>query len=132
MTPLPEHLRQAARSRSQLAEARARTALAELVKAGTPVTFAAVARRGGVSTDFLYRSPGLRTQIERHRTKSGSTPPDPPVDSSTSAAVRALSARLAHQQRTHHQEVARLRLALEVAQGENLDLRRRLARHEAD
>ncbi|MEG3626482.1 DUF6262 family protein [Streptomyces poriticola] len=135
MTPLPEHLRQATRARTQKAEKRARTALAELVKADKPVSFTAVARHAGVSTDFLYRSPELRAQIERHRARAGSAPAAPadsPGDSSTSAAVRALSARLARQQRAHREEVAGLRKALETAQGENLDLRRRLARYEAD
>ncbi|MGW9497396.1 DUF6262 family protein [Streptomyces prasinus] len=135
MTPLPEHLRQATRARSQKAKKRARTALAELVKADKPVSFTAVARHAGVSTDFLYRNPELRTRIERHRARAGSAPAAPadsPGDSSTSAAVRALSARLARQQRAHREEVARLREALETAQGENLDLRRRLARYEAD
>ncbi|KOT35747.1 hypothetical protein ADK41_23650 [Streptomyces caelestis] len=135
MTPMPEHLRQATRARTQEAEKRARTALTELVKAGKPVSFTAVARQAGVSTDFLYRSPELRTRIERHRAKGGpvpAAPADPTGDSSTSAAVRALSARLARQQQTHREEVARLRKALEVAQGENLALRRRLARYETD
>ncbi|MFJ8545949.1 DUF6262 family protein [Streptomyces sp. NPDC093586] len=135
MTPLPEHLRMATRARTQEAEKRARTALDGLAKAGKPISFTAVARRAGVSTDFLYRSPELRTQIERHRAKGGpvpAAPADPPGDSSTSAAVRALSARLTRQQEAHCEEVTKLRKALEVAQGENLDLRRRLARYEAD
>lgn len=135
MTPLPKHLRQATRARTQEAEKRARTALAELAKAGKPISFTAVARQAGVSTDFLYRSPELRTQIERHRAKTGPVPAGPvnaPGDSSTSAAVRALSARLTRQEEAHREEVARLRQALEIAQGENLDLRRRLARYEAD
>ncbi|MDT0548699.1 MULTISPECIES: hypothetical protein [Streptomyces] len=42
-----------------------------------------------------------------------------------------LSARLARQQEAYREEVARLRKALEIAQGESLDLRRRLARYEA-
>ncbi|MGX1854063.1 DUF6262 family protein [Streptomyces sp. NPDC055299] len=135
MTPLPEHLRKATRARTQEAEKRARTALDELAKAGKPVSFSAVARQAGVSTDFLYRSPELRTRIERHRAKGGSAsaaPAEPPGESSTSAAVRALSARLTRQQQAHHTEVERLRKALETAQGENLALRRRLARYEAD
>ncbi|WP_231158518.1 DUF6262 family protein [Streptomyces sp. CNZ748] len=135
MTPMPEHLRQATRARTEEAEKRARVALAELAKAGTPISFTAVARQAGVSTDFLYRSPELRTRIERHRAKSGpvpAAPADPPGDPSTSAAVRALSARLTRQQEAHREEVTRLRQALEIAQGENLDLRRRLARYEAD
>ncbi|MEU2990765.1 DUF6262 family protein [Streptomyces griseoincarnatus] len=134
MTPVPEHLREATRARTQETEKRARTALAELVKTGAPVSFTAVARQAGVSTDFLYRCLELRTQIERHRAKSGTAPAAPADrsdDSSTSAAVRALSARLTRQQEAHNEAVARLRRALEVAQGENLDLRRRLARYEA-
>ncbi|MBQ0887466.1 hypothetical protein KBZ94_21400 [Streptomyces sp. RM72] len=94
-----------------------------------------MARQAGVSTDFLYRSPELRTLIERHRAKHGSAsavPADFPGDSPTTAAVRALSARLARQQEAHRAEVTRLRKALEAAQGENLELRRRLARHEPD
>ncbi|MFF1415826.1 DUF6262 family protein [Streptomyces sp. NPDC058289] len=135
MTPMPEHLRQATRARTEGADKRARATLAELTKAGTPISFTAVARKAGVSTDFLYRSPVLRDLIERSRAKHGlasATPVSLPGDSSTSAAVRALSARLARQQETHRDEVAKLRKALEVAQGENLDLRRRLARHEND
>ena len=135
MTPMPEHLRQATRARTEEAEKRAHAALAELAKAGKPISFTAVARQAGVSTDFLYRSPELRTRIERHRAKSGPIPAaiaDPSGDSPTSAAVRALSARLTRLQETQREEVARLRKALEVAQGENLELRRRLARYEAD
>ncbi|WP_405879492.1 DUF6262 family protein [Streptomyces sp. NBC_01136] len=135
MTQLPEHLRQATRARTEEAEKRARTALAELVKAGKPVSFTAVARQAGVSTDFLYRSPELRTRIERHRAKGGpvsAASTEPSGDSSTSAAVRALSARLTRQQQAHHAEVERLRKTLEVTQGENLALRRRLAQYEAD
>ncbi|MFE4599491.1 hypothetical protein ACFRKE_01375 [Kitasatospora indigofera] len=88
----------------------------------------------GVSTDFLYRHPEIRSLIERHRAKGGRVPgvrqADAEAPSSTSAAVRALSARLSQQQRAHREEIARLRKALEVAHGENLELRRRLARYE--
>jgi hypothetical protein len=135
MTPLPEHLRKATSARTQEADKRARTALAELARAGKPISFTAVARQAGVSTDFLYRNLELRTRIERHRAKNGpapAAPADSPGDTSPPAAVRALSARLTRQQEAHREEVARLRKALEVAQGENLDLRRRLARYEAD
>ncbi|MFF5024509.1 DUF6262 family protein [Streptomyces collinus] len=134
MSRLPEHLRQAVRARTEAAEKRARVALATMAKAREPISFAAVARIAAVSTDFLYRHLELRTLIERHRKKSGAgigARPDPqPSESSTSAAVRALSARLSQQQREHREEVARLRKALEVAQGENLALRRKLAEYE--
>jgi hypothetical protein len=135
MSPLPTHLQQATRARTEKAEKRARAALAQLIKAAEPVSFTKVARKAAVSTDFLYKHRELRALIEGHRTKNGPVPgaraPDV-VPSSTSAAVRALSARLAQQQQAHHQEVTLLRKALEVAQGENLGLRRRLAQYEAD
>ncbi|MFC7384230.1 DUF6262 family protein [Sphaerisporangium rhizosphaerae] len=135
MSPLPEHLQQATRSRTEAAEKHARAALTQLAKAGEPVTFTAVAREAAVSTDFLYKHPELRTLIERHRMKGGHVPGTRPPETgppSTSAAVRALSARLAQQRQAYQEEVSLLRKALEVAQGENLTLRRRLAQYEAD
>jgi len=135
MSPLPAHLQQATRERTEKAEKRARAALTQLAKAGAPIGFTAVARKAAVSTDFLYKHPELRSLIERHRTKSGPVPDarSPEVGtSSTSAAVRALSTRLAQEQQAHHQEVTQLRKALEVAQGENLTLRRRLAQYDAE
>lgn len=135
MNPLPEHLREATRSRTAKAEKRARTAVNQLAEAGGPISFTAVARKAEVSTDFLYKHAELRALIERHRAKGGQVPSIPPPESrssSTSAAVRALSARISRQQQDHHQEVTLLRKALEVTQGENLALRRRLARYETD
>ncbi|MEV7526164.1 DUF6262 family protein [Streptomyces sp. NPDC091371] len=135
MTGLPDHLRRATRSRSEAAEQRSRTALSGLVRNGKPINFTAVARAAGVSTDFLYRHPELRALIERHRAKGGvpaGSVPEQTAGSSTSSAVRVLSARLTQEQKARQGEVAKLRKALEVAQGENLALRRRLARYEED
>ncbi|MGW1622470.1 DUF6262 family protein [Streptomyces sp. NPDC002172] len=136
MNPLPEHLHRAAKARTTDADKRARTALAQIVKTGQAVSFTSIAREAGVSTDFLYRHPQLRSMIERHRAKHGQVPDvrqaDTEAPSSTSAAVRALSARLSQQQRVHRQEITRLRKALEAAHGENLELRRRLAQYEPD
>ncbi|MDH6222953.1 DUF6262 family protein [Streptomyces pseudovenezuelae] len=124
MSPLPEHLHQAAKGRTADADKRARTALAQMVKAGQPVSFTAVAQVAGVSTDFLYRHPDIRSLVERHPAKggqlSGMRQADTEAPSSTSAAVRALSARLSQQQQAHREEIARLRKALEVAHGDNL------------
>lgn len=136
MSPLPEHLHQAVKGRTADADKRARTALAQMVRAGQPVSFTAVAQVAGVSTDFLYRHPEIRSLVERHRAKGGQVPgvrrADAEAPSSTSAAVRALSARLSQQQQAHREEIARLRKALEVAHGENLELRRRLTRYEPE
>ncbi len=114
MSQLPQHLRKAARSRTEEAEKRARVALTNLTKAGENISFTSVARKAAVSTDFLYKHQELRTLIERHRTKNGPTsgirPDQQPADSSTSAAVRALSARLSQQQKAHREEVGRVQI----------------------
>ncbi|MFJ2828439.1 DUF6262 family protein [Streptomyces sp. NPDC087263] len=102
VSPLPEHLHQAAEARTTDADEQARTDLAQMVRTGQAISFTAVAREAGVSTDFLYRHPQLRSMIEPHRAKHGQIPAvrqaDTEAPSSTSAAVRALSARLSEQQ----------------------------------
>lgn len=129
---MPDHLITAARERHALALARAEAALHALSSAGEPITFAAVARQGKVSTDFLYNQPALRRKISELRQqpahlrrpaeRSASTEPE-----SNSAAMRALSSQIKELKRRHAEEIAELRKALGVAQGENLLLRRRLA-----
>jgi hypothetical protein len=72
------------------------------------------------STDFLYRHPQLRALIHGSITEQANA---------TSSAVRALSAPH-REQKAHHEEITKLRKALEITQGENLSLRRRLDRYE--
>ena len=132
-SPMPEHLREAARRRHQDAVERASAALTELAGTGSVINFVQVARKAGVSTDFLYRQPELRQRIQQLRTphsrRNGARPctDEPP---SNSAAVRALSAQIKEIRRDHGKEITRLKEALAVAQGENLALRRRLAAYE--
>jgi hypothetical protein len=136
VTALPDHLRAATVARTEQAATKARAALTKLTAAKQPISFAAVSRQAGVSTDFLYRHPELRAQIERHRSKYGGQrgpqpdPDDPAV--TASSAVRALARKLDEERSAHRQAVAQLRTALEVAHGENLELRRRLATYEPD
>lgn len=136
MTALPEHLRTASVARTEQAASKARAALKQLTAARQPINFAAVARVADVSTDFLYRHNDLRAQIERHRTKSshfGQRPAEPePAASTASSAVRALTRKLEDERSAHRETTAQLRRALEVAQGENLELRRRLTAYEPD
>ncbi|MEO3892176.1 DUF6262 family protein [Nonomuraea sp. B5E05] len=134
MSDLPKHLRQAAAARTTAAEEKARKALRRLAVSREPVSFTAVAKAAGVSTDFLYRHPELRAQIERQRAKFRSSvnpavTEDEPAASS-SAPVRVLARKLEEERVARRHEVAELRRALEVAQGENLELRRRLERYE--
>ena len=129
---MPEHLTAAARARHTETRARADAALLALSNAGEPVTFAAVARRAKVSTDFLYNQPDLRTKINDLRTRRSHRRTTPEQMSererqSASSAVRALSSQLKELKRRHAEELGELRTALAVAHGENLALRRRLA-----
>lgn len=127
---MPEHLTAAARARHTETRARAEAALLALSNAGEPVTFAAVARRATVSTDFLYNQPDLRTKINDLRTRRSHRRTTPeqmtePGQQSAPSAVRALSSQLKELKRRHAEEVGELRKALAVAHGENLALRRR-------
>ncbi len=63
----------AARNRHELTRAKAIWALRELDRAGTAITFEAVARRAGVSRAWLYSQPDLRADIERLREAAGRT-----------------------------------------------------------
>lgn len=130
---MSDHLAWAAKARHDSAVSKATAALHELSVQQLPVTFVEVARRAGVSTDFLYRQPALRSTITSLRTTTrpaaaGERHVGP--DDSTSAAVRALAARVKDLQTRHRAEVAALQQALAAAHGENLMLRRRLAGHE--
>ena len=129
---MPQHLRDAAQRRHDESLQRATDALAALSASGAAITFASVARKAGISTDFLYRQPQLRQRIHELRKGTPSQLPSiAPEDSdSASGAVRALSAQIKELRRRHHEETASLRTALAVAQGENLTLRRKLATYE--
>lgn len=129
---MSEHLIRAAKARHDDALRRATTALQEMATDGEPVTFVAVARRAGVSTDFLYSTATLRSTIKDLRTAPFvPRTVEPMTDGhSASSAIRALSSQLKAERRRHHEEVHALQTALAAAHGENLQLRRRLAQVE--
>jgi Family of unknown function (DUF6262) len=118
VTDRADHLRQLARDRHARALSRAQAALSQLLTEGRPVTFRAVAQRGQVSLDFLYRNAELREQIQRHR--GDRTPPSRPDESSESTIIQALTAHICRLRL----ELADTRRELEVAHGELLRLRR--------
>ena len=62
-----EPLNQAAAARHRRTIARAERALRELDAEGAAISFQSVARRAGVSRQWLYTQPGLRQQIEALR-----------------------------------------------------------------
>ena len=119
----------AAKAKSEAKTQAAERAIRALVKRGEPITFQAVQREAGVSHAFLYNHPDLRGRIERLREQGRPTSatrtarPD-----AESTLVLALTAQITNLKQQHRQEVQALRTALEQAHGENLDLRRELAR----
>lgn len=126
----PNNLRAAAQRKREAATQRAETALNELIAGREPITFRALAKTAGVSIDFLYRSP-LRAWVEQLRADQQHTPPgrhDREADQppSQSNVVRALTAQIAGLKQRHRAETEHLQAALAAAQGENLELRRRL------
>jgi len=131
----PDNLRQAAARKSAAAQARAEQGLREMIRRNEPITFRGLARTAGVSLDFLYRCAPIRQRVEQLRRQQQNTAPPPAAgttqDDSPSSVVRTLTAQLGELKRRHRDEVQSLRQALETAQGENLELRRRLGRNAA-
>ncbi|MFF3848620.1 DUF6262 family protein [Streptomyces sp. NPDC002328] len=122
----------AAKAKSQAKTDAAEKAIRTLVKRSEPITFQAVQREAGVSHAFLYNHPDLRGRIERLRAQARPAPtPAAPADEQ-STLVLALTSQITRLKKQHREEVQALRDALEQAHGENLDLRRELARRGGD
>jgi hypothetical protein len=119
-------LNHAAKAKSQAKTSAAEQAIRTLVKRGQPVTFQAVCREARVSHAFLYTHPDLRQRIEHLRTEA--VPATRPTPEGADAVVLTLTTQIEHLKKQHRQEVQALRAALQQAHGENLDLRRELAR----
>ncbi|MEV0901266.1 DUF6262 family protein [Actinoplanes sp. NPDC049802] len=121
----------AAKAKSQAKTTAAERAIRALVKRGEAITFQAVGREAGVSHAFLYQSPELRRRIEYLRSQARPTPAARPDTNGSDTVVLALTAQIEQLKTRHRQEMQALRAALEQAHGENLDLRRELARRGA-
>ena len=84
------HLQRAALERHDLAVKRARTAITDLDRAGTPITFTAIASAAGVSRSWLYTETDIRDAINRLRPTTASTrPPMPAAQRATTDSLRA-------------------------------------------
>ena len=125
----PDNLRRAAVAKSAAAQARAENGLKQMRRRGDPITFRGLAQTAGVSLDFLYTTPEIRSQVEQLRARQQATPtaraPAPGPDQ-PSSVIRTLTTQLTELKRRHRDEIDTLRQALEAAHGENLELRRRL------
>ena len=119
----------AAKAKSRTKTAAAEQAIRALVKRREPVTFQAVCREAGVSQAFLYKNADLRSRIEQLRGQALASARAPRQPRDADAVVFALTSQIDQLKKQHRQEVQTLRAALEQAHGENLGLRRELARH---
>ena len=125
----PDNLRRAAARKSAAAQARAEHGLREMIRTNEQITFRGLAQTAGVSLDFLYRTTEIRKRVEQLRAQQQNTPP--PAATTThqdapSSVVRTLTSQLSALKQRHRDEVHQLRQALEAAQGEILELRRRM------
>lgn len=124
----PEGLARAAASRTLDAEARVRTAIAELNRDGTPISFAAVAIKAQVSRSFVYEHRDFRAEIEALRAAGTLAPSRLPVrERGSEASIRTrLQAALQENQRLREENAA-LREELAIAHGRvrELELDRR-------
>src|SRR4051812_20490164 len=98
-----EPLNRAATQRHQRALERAQRALRELEREGAAVNYQAVARRAGVSRQWLYTQPELRAAIEHLRDRA------PTPDDGIPAPQRATEASLRQRLATLRAENQRLR-----------------------
>ena len=112
-------LAEAAARRHELTRAKAIQALRELDRAGTPVTFAAVASAAGVSRSWLYTQPDIRDQIQRLRGASNHRPASaiPASQRATDASLRARLTAALQRNQALADENARLRRQLAHALG---------------
>ncbi|MFH9970145.1 DUF6262 family protein [Streptomyces mirabilis] len=121
-----------AKAKSQAKKEAAEKAIRTLVKRGESITFQAVQREADVSHAFLYNHPDLRGRIERLRAQARPVPAPTPSADEQNTLVLALTSQITRLKKQHREEVQALRDALEQAHGENLDLRRELARRGGD
>jgi hypothetical protein len=119
-------LNAAAKAKSQAKTSAAEQAIRALVKRGEPVTFQAVCREAGVSHAFLYGNQDLRRRIQHLRDRA--RPARQQRADGPDTVVLALTSQIDQLRKRHRDEVQALRTALEQAHGENLQLRRELAR----
>lgn len=120
-------LTQAAKAKSENKTRDAEQAIRRLVKRGEAITFQAVQREAGVSHAFLYNHPDLRPRIEHLRGTRQKTSAKQLADADATIVI-ALTRQITDLKKQHRQQLQALRDALERAHGENLDLRRELAR----
>src|SRR5215218_4977186 len=119
-----EPLIQAAAERHQRAVERAERALRDLDAEGAAVSFQLVARRAGVSRQWLYTQPALREQIEQLRDRApASTSTVPARQRATEASLRQRLETLRAENQRLREENAGLKAELAIAYGQQREAR---------
>jgi hypothetical protein len=124
----PDPLAEAAARRHELTRSRAIQVLRELDRAGTPVTFAVVARAARVSRSWLYTQPDISSQIRRLRqstSSAGSAGTVPAGQRTTDASLRARLTAALDRNKQLADDNARLRRQLASALGDQRSARPR-------
>jgi hypothetical protein len=122
----PDPLAEAAAQRHELTRARAMQALRELDRAGTPVTFAGIAKAAGISRSWLYTQPDISSEIRKLRGRTdgaGSAGAIPAGQRASDTSLRARLATALDRNRQLADENARLRRQLAHALGDQRSAR---------
>jgi len=125
---VPEPLSEAAARRHELTRSKAVQALRELDRAGTPATFAGVAKAAGVSRSWLYAQADIASHIRRLREKADGASPAGAIPAGQRATEASLRARLTAALDRNKQladDNARLRRQLARALGDQRSARAR-------
>jgi Family of unknown function (DUF6262) len=119
-----EPLNQAAAARHQRAVERAEQALRDLDAEGGRISFQAVARRAGVSRQWLYTQPAMRAQIEQLRDRAPQKADGIPTrQRATEASLRQRLETLRAENQRLRDENASLKTELAIAYGERREVR---------
>src|SRR5215218_7960101 len=118
-TMAAEPLNQAAAARHQRTVERAERALRDLDAEGAAISFQSVAKRAGVSRQWLYTQPAIRAEIEQLRDRGPSrTDGVPTRQRATEASLRQRLEMLRAENQRLRQENAGLKTELAIAYGQ--------------